>query len=1040
MKRLYFPLIAMAMATPTLCHAYNTWGGADYTDKFLGVTWDKTWTRAGGLQTATTAKAASWMADLPDNMFVAHVSIPGAHDFATGEDNWVTSVANGPASSTTQAVTMREQMDRGIRGIDLRPGLHDGKLYCNHGLAQTEKTLKEAVDDMIYFLQQHPTEFFVVHFFRGNVYRSGEGGAATLVGGSNSAADQTTYNKLMQEIFQTNTLTDKDGNPKTVGDYVVNFSPNLTVKEARGKMVLFLRDRIDFVHLDKQARITNWDTEFKNADNPAKITNELDSRLSSNLHVQDISEGDDNTLWNQKVPYCRNLIEFAQTQPTPAEIRAANNGYKAEWVMNFTSIDNSGSSKTSDNTNGYKGGASLMNDNAREYIEANLGRGPLGVFFSDYVLRTQTKKHSADRYYTVNGDQLVYKIIENNFTGGEEAPVVRYALDDTHDWTSMPTRYYLRNVGASRDAGKDLFYGAGSTWGTRCTLDEAGAAVNLNLDSDGHYRIKSNFGELYWGENKFFCDGGSGIGFILTNTTYNGKPVYIFNETNGNFLSAFKFNGEAAEDVDKTKAYSDRPDYFVYARDPKDVTDETYHMWELVAEEDRIAELEREAKLVKPYNATFMVPGYGFGQGGEKDMLNAMWTPTLGAGKDPSSSVVHDETVFAGLETTQGGGAVYRLYNKKKRAFLNASSNDYAVEGKITGLPNGTYDFYCQAVTHNSAVTATIAGTEYSVSRRNDQTTEDVNVATKWFSESADNGKIEKKRFEVTDGTISMSFKKTIATESATAFFLDNIHLTYYGHAHKVEITFPEHWNTVILPFDVSETDLTAVKGDDLHFYQATGLETTGKVLQENLGELYEYHLVTRSSDINNLKANTPYIVENNAITEVVPKVTSKQAPMRRAATEAEQAAAAKVYTFSGYPIDTEATYTDGNNILTGVLADDYEIGEGHYALQTTNFQLFGKLEEGEMANIGKYRAFVHADSPQPIHPMILFNDVENVLTGVEDVAAEEQGITDETPVDVYTTGGMMLRHGVAKGEALTELPRGIYILAAGATTLKVAK
>ena len=77
---------------------------------------------------------------------------------------------------------------------------------------------------------------------------------------------------------------------------------------------------------------------------------------------------------------------------------------------------------------------------------------------------------------------------------------------------------------------------------------------------------------------------------------------------------------------------------------------------------------------------------------------------------------------------------------------------------------------------------------------------------------------------------------------------------------------------------------------------------------------------------------------------------------------------------------------------------------------------------------------------PNPTHPMILFNDIENVLTGVEDVAAEELGITDETPVDVYTTGGMMLRHGVAKGDALDELPRGIYILAAGATTLKVAK
>ncbi len=456
MKRLYFPLIAMAMATPTLCHAYNTWGGADYTDDYLGVTWDKTWTRAGGLQAATTDKAASWMADLPDNMFVAHVSIPGAHDFATGEDNWVSSVANGPASSTTQAVSMREQMDRGIRGIDLRPGLYSNTLYCNHGLAQTEKTLAAAVADMVYFLQQHPSEFFIVHFFRGNIYRSGEAPSLSgLIGASDSSSDQANYNALMKQLFETQ-----------YGQYVVEFNPNLTVEQARGKMVLFLRDRIDFVHLDKQARITNWDTSFADASNPAKITNELDSRLTTKLHVQDVSEGDDNVLWNQKVPYCKNLIDFAQTQPTPAE--AYSSGYAAEWIMNFTSIDNSGSSKTSDNTNGYKGGASLMNIEATNYISENLGRGPLGVFFSDYVLRTSTKKHGVtnNERYTVNGDLIVYKIIENNFTSynGQEPPVVRYALDTEHDWTATPTRYFLRNVGASEAAGKALYYGAGSTW------------------------------------------------------------------------------------------------------------------------------------------------------------------------------------------------------------------------------------------------------------------------------------------------------------------------------------------------------------------------------------------------------------------------------------------------------------------------------------------------------------------------------------------------------------------------------------------------
>lgn len=1013
----------MAMATPTLCHAYNSFGEADYSDPYMGMTWNKTWTKEGGLQLANNDKAASWMADLPDNMFVAHVSIPGAHDFATGEENWVSSVANGPATSTTQAVTMREQMDRGIRGVDLRPGLSGGALYCNHGLARTEKTLAAAVADMVSFLTAHPSEFFIVHFFRGNVYRSGEAPTGgSILGASDSASDQATYNSLMQYIFQTQ-----------YKNYVVAFSPNLTVKEARGKMVLFLRDRIDFVHLDKQARITNWDTRFADASNPAKITNELDSRLTTKLHVQDVSEGNDDVLWNQKVPYCKNLIDFAQTQPTPAE--AYSSGYAAEWVMNFTSIDNSGTSKTSDNTNGYKGGASLMNIEAANYISDNLGRGPLGVFFSDYVLRTSTKKHGAtnDERYTVNGDQIVYKIIENNFTSynGQEPPVVRYALDTEHDWTAMPTRYFLRNVGASEAAGKDLYYGAGSTWGTRCTLDEAGAPVNLNLDSDGHYRIKSNFGELYWGENKFFTDGGSGIGYNLSTGTYKGKPVYFFTEAeNGNYLSAFNFVTEAVEDVDKTKAYGDRPDYFIYARSGSDNTNH-YNMWELVAYDDRVAELDREAKLVKPYNATFMVPAYGFGGGGEADIINNMWAVTKGS------------KATCGQTTEQAGGALFRCYNDEKKWYdtWKASDADWSFEGKITGLPNGHYDFYCQARADHCNVTATIAGQDFTLPRSAESGDNSANNASAWFAASAENGKIEKLNFEVTDGTINMAFKKTESTSSASSFFLDNIHLTYYGHAHDINITFPEHWNTVILPFDVSSEDLQAAKGGDgLHFYQATGLETTGKVLQENQGNLYEYHLVSRSDDITNLKANTPYIVENNAITEVVPKVTSKQAPMRRAATDAEKAAAAKVYTFTGYPIDTEATYTDGNKILTGVLTDDYEIGEGHYALQTTNFQLFGKLESGEMANIDKYRAFVDAASPHPTHPMILFNDIENVLTGVEDVAAEEQGITDETPVDVYTTGGVLLRHGVAKGEALDELPRGLYILSAGATALKVAK
>ena len=84
-----------------------------------GVKWDQRW----DAQTQTLIKdqgdrAADWMADLPDNMFVAHVSIPAAHDFATGENNWKTnSAVTGPINSTCQSATMDELLAGGIRGI-----------------------------------------------------------------------------------------------------------------------------------------------------------------------------------------------------------------------------------------------------------------------------------------------------------------------------------------------------------------------------------------------------------------------------------------------------------------------------------------------------------------------------------------------------------------------------------------------------------------------------------------------------------------------------------------------------------------------------------------------------------------------------------------------------------------------------------------------------------------------------------------------------------------------------------------------------------
>ena len=58
---------------------------------------------------------------------------------------------------------------------------------------------------------------------------------------------------------------------------------------------------------------------------------------------------------------------------------------------------------------------------------------------------------------------------------------------------------------------------------------------------------------------------------------------------------------------------------------------------------------------------------------------------------------------------------------------------------------------------------------------------------------------------------------------------------------------------------------------------------------------------------------------------------------------------------------------------------------------------------------------------------LILFDDDTKITTGVEDVVEEAEAVTAETPTDVYTISGMIVRSQVPYAEALRDLPRGIY-------------
>ena len=1033
---------AMTVAAQTAVPKSEAWGTGEWSDTYMGMTWDKHWNSdTKTLGASTTSEAAKWMAALPDRMFVAHVSIPGAHDFATGEENWVTSAANGKATSTTQAVTMREQMDRGIRGIDLRPGMYDGVLYCNHGLAQTNKTLEEAVKDMVAFLDEHPSEFFVVHFFRGNIYRTGEMPTGSgLLGAKGNAASRNEYNELMQKLFD-----------DTYKNYVIDYRPNLTVEEARGKMVLFTRDRIDFVHLSKQARLTNWDAANNDTEVAAIATNESNAMRSTKLWVQDLSSGADVTT---KVTRFQRQAERMQAMPTPKSVYDAGGEYLSEWCMNFTSMEyDSSESGSSYSTNKYKYGAKAMAPVAIDFLKKNAGAGPVGIFFSDYVLRTSSQLHNGSDRVPVYGDELVYRIIENNFAG-ENPPVVKYAIPDDVNVSTYPNPYEGKTYFMRHKASGQWFCG-GANYGSHAALDKYGYPLTLKVNAEtGDVTIAIGGGGSFYrdGSGYAYVDGATGDNYrLIPAQTANTYALTVDNSTKA--LTAFAYGAPS------NHQYADNLDYWLDFDTYR--AGDANQEFELVTLDERQTELLTKANPNRPYDATFYQPGYSSGNG---------W--------DGLDQFSFESKYKIGI--TYNGNATRTQRNNWRGAFtmiynLGNSGAGYKSKWKmdrtITGLPNGKYKVDFQAFSWNQAnkTTYTIGGVGGTVA---DKTLSNFTSLSNDIFKKDDNGneinnidpildvfKNEadiKHEFDVTvsGGSLSIHFEMQDNKASETAFFLDNIHLTYYGPENKaeetVQVNFPEHWNTVILPFDVSESYISSnvnKDGKDYIFYQVDkekgGYKETSKVLQENQNKEYFYHVVQLSDAVSSLKANTPYIVENKLVEEVEPKPeeigTETQsafaAPARAAATDNTY-----LETFVGHPTNYEDTYTDAGNFLTGVLADNHIVGEGHYPLVKANYQMFAQLTDAQTAPVAKYHAYVHSGAETAEHPIILFKDVDNVLTGVEDVAAEEHGITDETPVDVYTTGGILLRSKVAKADALTDLPRGIYILAAPQGALKVAK
>ena len=328
-----------------------------------------------------------WQSELPDAAYVSTLSLPGAHDAATGEGFTSSTMAR---TAQTQTLKLQELYNAGVRVIDFRPGVKSSglitktyNLQCYHGSAEIKKDFGEAIKDMCQWLNEHPTEFFIIHLYKAQ--------------DSNSNLDNQ---NLMANLM----------NDAAVAPHLIQFKPDLTVGEMRGKILFFKRDGLTWnspyaTVLDRWEEIDNltsgWELRGRIYPTKPGTTNRYDRR-ETYLLVQDLANSYNRI--DEKKAEAKKIFDFLETwHPT-----TRNN---MVWTFNFSSAyNNSGISAST----GYANNANEMNAYFLECL--NNSNGAAGMVMMDFL---GADEHSgfagASGTYTTHGASLTKAIIEQNF-------------------------------------------------------------------------------------------------------------------------------------------------------------------------------------------------------------------------------------------------------------------------------------------------------------------------------------------------------------------------------------------------------------------------------------------------------------------------------------------------------------------------------------------------------------------------------------------------------------------------------------------------
>ena len=309
---------------------------------------------------------ACWLSSLDDAIPVSSLSVPGAHDAATGEG-----LRFAAGFGKTQALGLSAQWDCGVRAFDLRPAVDGGGLHIYHGPIKTRISFADAMALICGKLEKNPGEFAIVLL-------------------RNEGRDGAEWSSAVGETIE------------SMGDRVAGFTPDMTVGDLRGKVLFLSRDR--YSGCDRGAYITGWSHSHAGTTGGRAVP--YVGGKAAHLNVQDFYNAKGEERQDAKALAVLKFLDLA------------GNADDNTWTINFLSgYGNTWLGITPFATSaGYKRNAERVNTLVLDRLSSRQAMVSAGILFMDFAGVDEVSGgiwHWGK--FHVMGRSLVKRIIEINF-------------------------------------------------------------------------------------------------------------------------------------------------------------------------------------------------------------------------------------------------------------------------------------------------------------------------------------------------------------------------------------------------------------------------------------------------------------------------------------------------------------------------------------------------------------------------------------------------------------------------------------------------